>query len=389
MIRLTRAESLGDAVFLTDSDESDRLHRVPAAPSPVVVAGAPELRLLLFREAMGDGAPELSSGAILSALIDTAPASRDLDRAEVALRSQRGHNTPAASTIAMSGGELTLHFGGRKLVSAPVAAGARSLVALSAQLSVEAATLVSASVGGATSPLAITARYEFSALYEGPPMRVTVRGDDAARWLGDASIMGADIDAKIDEAMANGVVRLELTGDGDPRSVTARCLIAGALFAPVASGTWSGVPALHGVGSVRARGGSTATWTLTPGGEVRVPIFASAELPAVPAANRAAVEIAASQVQRIELMPFAFESDPGITLIEVDLEFAGEGVRTVLLRRADGVAARAVPFVASPGQPEYRWRSRAHRGDGETISTEWRTTTNRALVIAVEAPPRA
>ncbi len=386
MIRLTHAEVVGDVVFLTDPDAPDRLARLPAAPAPVVIEGAPELRLVMYRQTIGDAEPELPSGGVLSALIDTAPASLQIDQAEVTVRARRERDTPPAASVVVAGGEVSLFLGDRRLVTSPTPSGARVLVALSASLSVEGAVLVNASPDGGSSPLAITARYDVSVLHEGPSMRVTVNADAAAHSMGGASMTGAEIDAKIDAAIAAGFVRIELAGEGDARAPTVRAVIAGALFTPVPSGAWSGIPTLHGVGAVRARGGATTTCTLTAGAPTLVPIFASAPLPAVPAAKRAAVDIPTSQVERIEVLPLALRSAPDVVLIEVDFEFPDGSAPTLTFRRANGDRPRSVPFVATTRPTLYRWRSRAFHADGRSTSTDWRTSQNRVLVIVHEAP---
>lgn len=386
MIRLTRAEIIGDVVFLTDAEAPDRLLRLPAAPAPVVVAGTPELRLMKFRETIGDADPDLPSGAVLSVTIDTAPASLQIDRAEVTARARRDRDTPPATSVVVAGGEVSLFLGDHRLATSPVPAGARGLTTLSAVLSVEGAVLVDANPDGGASPLAITARYDVFVLHEGPSMRVTVNADAAARWMGGASIPSAEIDAKIDAAIAAGFVRIELTGEGDARAPTARAVIAGALFTPVPSGTWSGIPTLRGVGAVRARGGATVTWTLAADAPTLVPVFASAALPAVPEAKRAEVEVPTSQVEQIKVVPLALQSTPDVALIEVDLEFPDGGARTLTFRRANGDGPRSVPFVATTRPTQYRWRTRAFRADGLSTSTDWRTSQNRVLVIVNEAP---
>jgi hypothetical protein len=262
-------------------------------------------------------------------------------------------------------------------------------------LTVEAATLMHAATNRGQPLLYTTAEGALLLHYDGPPFQVRVDQSKALRYLSEkgASFSAADIAATLIPALIEqGIVRIEVTGDGDVREamLLASTLAAGWLLEPEpGSETWSAIPGialapLSLKGKLRARhelNGERSAQVGGAVGTVQVPWFASAPIgpPAADAVNL--VDLSDTTVSKVQVTALRSGSAEKFQDTRVEFEFPSGRSATATFLNWDGHGSEmhTLRFLRTAGQDTYRFRLTARTGT-ESIVGDWQTSSFQRVV---------
>jgi hypothetical protein len=307
---------------------------------------------------------------------------------------------PQVSLPPVTAGKLRLWMGGQEVFSEAIPETSRPILPIGLPLTVEAATLMHAASRQGQPFLYATAEGSLLLHYDGPSFEVRVDQSKAVRYLSEkgASFSAADVAATLIPALLEqGIVRVDVTGDGDAREamLIASALAAGWLLEPgPGSETWSAIPGIAPAplslkGGLRIRHELNGERSAQVGGAVstlQVPWFASTPIASPPPDAISQVDLADTSVARVQVTGLRSGLAEKYQDTRVEFEFPGGRSVTATFLNWDGHGSElhTLRFLRTAGQDTYRFRLTARTG-AESIVGDWQTSRYQSVIANFNA----
>lgn len=382
------------AIFLRDHSQSEFLHRLPPAPAVLLLPGAGSaLHFTMYRYDLND--PSFSTdrgGAVVLIALDFGTLPMEDAEAQTQLPSTA---PPQVSLPPVTAGKLRLWMGGQEVFSEAIPETSRPILPIALPLTVEAATLMHAASKQGQPFLYTTAEGALLLHYDGPAFQVRVDQSKALRYFSEkgTSFSAADVVATlIPGLIEQGIVRIEVTGNGDSREamLLASTLAAGWLLEPEpGSETWSAIPGIAPAplslrGKLRARHELNGERSAQVGGAVstvQVPWFASGPIGPPLADAIGMVDLSDTTVSKVQVTGMRSGLAETYQDTRVEFEFPGGRSATATLLNWDGHGSEmhTLRFLRTAGQDTYRFRLTARNG-AESIASDWQTSSFQRVI---------
>jgi hypothetical protein len=366
----------GHRVYLRSPDRR-RVVRPPSPPLPMTADGQTAAGLGLYRHL--DGEPH--GGGVLAVTLDLGSRWEASEQADATVPA----DVESVTAPRHGPGRVRLWFGARPIATAPLPTGVRPIVAISAGLDQESASLLQGSAQNATSgPLFATAGGRLVVAPDpGSDGSGSVQIDGArirAELAGSGVLSPTEVAAAIDGFIGSGLIRVSAPAPAPSLMFLAGALVTEELFEPVATAEpWSLIPGLHRpgydpAGALRLRSRRRGSLTLSIDGS-SLPWMAAAplRLPGRPQLW----DLPGSRVREVQVVVNGRWPE-GVLAPAIEAR-SGDGPITSLPLTRDRQTLRLLPPPGGTG--EHTWRVTGTHSDGTPLAGPWTGGDLSMLVI--------